>query len=253
MAKKQVTFFSAVLVPLITIGLTVGLFFLLVPEEKHEDLFYFNLGYACFLELIFFGYFNFIRTDKNNVSGAMYSIMGPFALYYIIAGLVIMLIYTLLLSNVMAMKYYISILSVLTVLWLIVGGLLAETDVKHKANTDRIMIDKNTINIFRSRSLTLANHYESLSKEKNIVYKDESANRSDINRLTNAFQSITPNVLRNPDTVNQLQTILDKAETLVDKFENSTDETNAAVVNEVKKFVDASIKEIEFLKTTNRS
>lgn len=253
MAKKQVTFFSAVLVPLITIGLTVGLFFLLVPEEKHEDLFYFNLGYACFLELIFFGYFNFIRVDKNNVSGAMYSIMGPFALYYIISGLAIMLIYTLALSGVMAMKYYISILSVMTVLWLIVGSLLAETDVKHKSNMDQLKVDKNTINFFKSKSLALANEYEALSKEKNIVYKDESSNRSDMNRLTNAFQSITPNVLRDSNTITKLQAILDQAETMVSKFGNSNDETKTIVAAEVKQFVDASVKEIEFLKTINRS
>ena len=45
---------STILLLLIVIGGTIGLFWLLGPEVK-TNLFYFNLGFTLMLEIIFFG------------------------------------------------------------------------------------------------------------------------------------------------------------------------------------------------------
>ena len=46
--------YLSLLLLIIVIGATVGLFYLLAPVTN-TPLFYFNLGYLCFLELLFFG------------------------------------------------------------------------------------------------------------------------------------------------------------------------------------------------------
>ena len=135
--KSKITLFSGVVIPSLAIVATIILFFVLGGGEK-TSLFWFNLCYTVVLEAIFFGYLGIVRSASDKMTGAFYSIMGVWALYYIVAGALTMLIYSLSLAQFVPMKFYVSLLVVITILWLIVAGLVAETDVRHKEETGRI-------------------------------------------------------------------------------------------------------------------
>ncbi len=131
MAKSSVIIFSAVVVPLLTIAATVALAFVWTKPETRETLFFVNLGYGILLELIFFGFIAVVRAGRKKFTGAFYSIMGVCAVYYIASGAVLILF-----SALMPLKVYITALVILTLLWLIAGALIAETDARHKADEE---------------------------------------------------------------------------------------------------------------------
>lgn len=131
MSKSGATFFSAVIVPLLTVAVTVTLVFLWSKSDEKSTLFWLNLGYGVALELLFFGYIAVVRAGRPSFTMAFYAIMGVCAIYYIVGGVILML-----LSSMMSLKLYITLLSVLTVVWLIAGALVAETDARHKADEE---------------------------------------------------------------------------------------------------------------------
>ena len=131
MANSKITIFSAVIVPLIVIAATIALAFVWSDEGAKSTLFWVNLGYGVLLEAIFFGYLAMIRWGRESFTGAFYSIMGVCAVYYITAGALLMAF-----SSLMSLKLYVTVITVLTLIWLVVGALIAETDSRHQEDVD---------------------------------------------------------------------------------------------------------------------
>lgn len=112
--------------PAAVIAATVLMFFLFRPEESGA-LFYVNLCYTLLLEGVFFGWLGLLRGD-NGFSVAFRAAMGVCAFFYVMAGFGWMLLYGMLLSTVLALKWYIALIVIFTLIWLIVGALLAQAD-----------------------------------------------------------------------------------------------------------------------------
>lgn len=127
MAKSKIMIFSAVIVPLLVIAATVALAFAWSDAEMKSPLFWLNLGYGVLLELIFFGWLAMIRWGRRPFTGAFHSIMGVWAIYYIAGGVILLAA-----SSFMSLKLYVTAIVVLTLVWLVVGALVAETDSRHR-------------------------------------------------------------------------------------------------------------------------
>ena len=137
MANSKITIFSAVAVPLIVIAATAVLAFVWSDVGPKSSLFWVNFGYGLMLEMIFFGYLAMVRKGLTSFTGAFYSIMGVCAVYYIAAGLLLIG-----LSSLITLKLYITAIIILSLCWLIIGALIAETDSLHKKDVD-VTKDKN--------------------------------------------------------------------------------------------------------------
>lgn len=124
--SNKINTFANVVMPAAVIAATVLMFFLFRPEESGA-LFYVNLCYTLLLEGVFFGWLGLLRGD-NGFSVAFRAAMGVCAFFYVMAGFGWMLLYGMLLSTVLALKWYIALIVIFTLIWLIVGALLAQAD-----------------------------------------------------------------------------------------------------------------------------
>lgn len=130
MANSKISLITGVIIPVIVVITTIAMFFVWTNEER-SALFYLNLSYTVLLELLFFGYIRFMRMGVTHFTGAFYSIMAVWSIYYIIVGFLVML-----LSWALPIKFYITLLVIITLFWLIVGALVAQTDSDHKEDME---------------------------------------------------------------------------------------------------------------------
>ena len=132
----KINLMANVVMPVITLLTTIALAFLFQPEEC-GTLFYFNLCYILFLECIFFGWLSFLRSGTQEVSTVFRIVTGVMAIYYVIIGASIMLVYSLILSHWVGIKWYIAVLFVLTLLWFILATLIAQADANQQKNRNK--------------------------------------------------------------------------------------------------------------------
>ena len=90
MATKKISRLTSIVLPAIVYIVTIALFFIIVQGEK-SSIFWINLCYTLFLETAFFGWIIWVRKeDTNEVSPLLSVIIGTYGLYYVIAGVVVM-------------------------------------------------------------------------------------------------------------------------------------------------------------------
>lgn len=124
-----------VLLLLVVFGGTIGLFFLLGPEEK-SSLFYFNLGFTLFLEAVFFGTGVAIAGEKLfNVHN--FAVAYQVKLYVMIAA-IIMIAYNLVARfagiEIIDPKWYFGLLILITIIFtviIVIVGQAASHQIKH--------------------------------------------------------------------------------------------------------------------------
>jgi len=247
---KKISFISNVVVPLLTLIVTTILFFVLGPTEK-TTLFYVNLGYALFLEAIFFGYLSFARSGSAETTGAFYSVIGVYSTYYIIIGFIMMMVYTLGLSEIMALKYYISALAVFTLAWIIVGTLLAETDVYHKADTVQLGERGKTLHYYLEKMAQIERRYIALSKKLELPSTSENY-ACEFSRLTVKVKSLLPNVFNSETAQSTLSTMINSCDEVLNGIEDGQHIDKEAIINAVKRTIDRNIEDIELLKSLTR-
>lgn len=251
MSNSKISLVSGVIIPILTIALTIALFFVLHGDGDKSTLFYFNLCYSVVLEAIFFGYLGFVRSGSKKLTGAFYSIIGVYSIYYIITGFVCMLIYSLVLQNFIPLKYYISAIAVISLLWIILGSILLETDSAHKKDSDQLMERGHTLHYYNQKMLELEKRYITLSKDLNIPASTKNYN-CELSRLSVKIKSLLPNVFNNDMTQEKLTSILDKCSELLDTIEDDNNPDKQKIADNIKRFTDRSIDQIELLKNLTR-
>ena len=128
MSNKTINIISEIVLPAVTAVLTIVLFFMFRPEDS-TGLFWLNLVYTVLLEGIFFGYIISLNRKSEIVSVPFKAVFGIYALYYIVAGLAWMLLYSLLLARLgVSIKVDIAVLIILTLLWIILALVTAQAD-----------------------------------------------------------------------------------------------------------------------------
>ena len=135
MSNRKINIFANVLLPVMAIGATIALFLMFQPQET-TPLFYINLGYTLFLEMIFFGYLNILQIKTSNLSTPFFAVFGIYCSFYIVFGVIWILVYSFILEYLLSLKVYIAVLILLTLLWIIMSVLTAQTDSNYKQTVD---------------------------------------------------------------------------------------------------------------------
>ena len=251
MSNKKINIIANIILPLVVIVMTVVLFFMFKPQET-TPLFYINLFYAVFLEAILFGYFNLLYVKTKDFSTPFFAVFGVYSLYYIIVGIGWLLLYSLLLSHFMSLKIYITGLMVLTLLWIIISVLTAQTDSNYKQTTNKLKAQGQSLNFYTQKITLLASRYAKLCDEKGLKYETDSNNRTVLDRLSGKISFLTPNILENEAAVTQISSMLSKCEDIIDETATATEEKLVEMQTKMKRFVDNSVAELDMLKNLTK-
>ena len=97
----------------------------------------------------------------------------------------------------------------------------------------------------------LVSKYEVVCNEKGIVYRTDSNNTTELSKLSNKLNFLTPNVIKNQTAVSQLNLLLENCANIIDEIESSTEEKDT-LEKKMSKFVNDALNEIELIKTLGR-
>lgn len=252
MANKGLYRFSTIILPLLTAVATVILFFVFAPQEGVNTLFYTNLCFSVLLELVFFGWIGFLRIDKKATSAPFSAALGIIALFYVIIGLIWMFVYTFLLTDLCSIKVYISVIVIITLLWIIVATLLAHSDVDHKEFTNDLNIKKVSINGCIEKMKQLNLNYQNVCEAKKIKFAEIGNDTTPMDKLLRCFKSLTPNIFSNEFAMSQIVQICEKCNALIEKTEISDETDKDFLMKEMNSLVNDSVSQIQFLKNTTK-
>ncbi len=248
---KKINLIANYVLPIVVIAITMTLFCMFKPQET-TALFYLNLGYTILLEVVFFGYLNLLYAKVKEFSTPFLAVFGVYAIYYVIVGFVCMLAYLLILSHFLSIKYYIAALMILTVIWIIISVLTAQTDSNYKDTVEKLKDDTHTLNFYMQKINQLANRYEKLCVEKGLKYETDSNNRTALDRLKGKISFLTPNILNSDMAVSQLTSLCNKCEDIIEEIELAAEDRLAEVQKKMQRFVDNAITEIDMLKNLTK-
>lgn len=230
---------------------TLVLFFVFQPEES-GTLFYFNLCYTLWLEVLFFGWLGLLRTGTREVSTVFRIVVGISAGYYVMAGTCIMLLYSLLLSSTVGIRWYIATLVILTLVWLLLASLLAQTDANHHEKMEQLAEDTHSLHFFTSKVERLCRQCERAYATRGLKYQTTANLQCPVEKLKNKIAYLTPNVLQRGNAVAQLNTILEQCAERIDALENAPDEQLKEAERKLIRYIDTSIEDIDFIKNSTR-
>jgi hypothetical protein len=249
--NKIINIAANIVLPIVVIAMTATLFFMFRPENC-TALFYLNLFYTIFLESLFLGYINLLYRKITSVSTPFLAVFGIYSLYYIVAGTIWMLLYSLALSHFFSLKIYIAALMALTLLWIILSLLTAQADSNFKEKTDKLNEQRYTLEYFAQKTALLASRYEKLCAERGVRYATESNNRTVLDRLKAKIGFLTPNVLNSETACSQLNAMLDRCDEIIEETALAPDDALPEWETKMLRFVNKSIDEIEMLKNITR-
>ena len=251
MSNKQINTIANIILPIVVIAITVALFFMFQPQET-TTLFYTNLFYIVFLEAVFFGYLNILHIKTEDLSTPFFAVFGIYSLYYVIAGLGWLLLYSLVLSYFTPLKVYIAVLMALTLLWILISVLTAQTDSNYKQSLNKLKEHGQSLNFYTQKITLLASRYAKLCDEKDLKYETGSNNRTALDRLMGKISFLTPNVLQNATATAQITSLLSKCEDIIDETESATEEKLQEMQKKMQRFVDSAVAELDMLKNLTK-
>lgn len=251
MTNKTINVLTDFALPFITIVLTIVLFFIFRPKVM-TGLFWINMGYCILLEVVFFGYIISLRRNIESFSAPLKAVFGVFALYYIVVGLICMLLYSLLLVHFMSLKFYISALIIITLLWIIGSLLTLQAGSNYEATQEKNAEKRKLLNFHIEKIKMLANRYANLYEEKQLIYDKASNQRTALDKLATKINGLTPGVFKNETATIQINTIISKCELLLDEAEMTTEEQMPEIEKKIQRFVETSIIEINMLQSFSK-
>lgn len=249
--SKRINLFADYVLPLITVVVTVVLFFLFCPEEE-TALFYVNMVYAVVLEAIFFVWLNFGRKGSEDTSVVFRIVSGVLSGIYVFAGFVWMLLYGLLLSDILSLKYYVAVIIILTLIWVIVGTLIAQTDSNYKKGVDLTQNATLTLASLSAKVNQLCSRCEQAYIAKGRTYKNENHLKSPVAKLKLKVSCLTPNVFRDANALSRLQTLLNECEDCINEFASAENSEVEAMEKKLESMIDRTVSEIDFIKQSTR-
>jgi len=250
MAAKKINVITFVILPVLVAVTTIVLFFLF-KEDNSGKIFYINLLYTIVLETLFFIFLAFSKKPRNSFSGAFLSIIGVNMFIYIILGALWMIVFTYLLTTILSLKIYVTVIVLLTLIWIILSVLITKTDADFKETVNELTDSQNSLLYFSQKMKILVSKYEVVCKNKGIVYKTDSNNTTELSKLSNKLNFLTPNVIKNQTAVSQLNLLLENCANIIDEIESSTEEKDT-LEKKMSKFVNDALNEIELIKTLSR-
>lgn len=253
MANKGIGFNTKLVMPVLVIITTLVISLVLKPAET-TALFWVNLGFGLLWEFIFFGWMALSRSNTSAVSSVFKAVSGGMSLYYVFISFIVMLVYSIGLSDTIHIKWYICILVVLTLIWYVLGSFVAHYDNSFSAGQEKLNDAKVVASLNSAKMAQLVERCSQIYGSHGVEFTTEANIKNPLDRLFRKFQFLTPNVLRNSTAVAQLNTIINTCDDLLDNLDATTDnETFKKAEEKLEKYVRTSMSDIDFLKNTTRS
>jgi hypothetical protein len=232
---------------LCTIAVTVFLFYYWSKEEDRTTLFAFNLGFTIFLELLFYGFIYTTRFNSKKILGSTYSVLGSILFFYLIFGIVVILVFNLFLVDLISVKWYYSVIVIGTLLGLISTGFTL------KLNNNIVIENEKTEKVFASHSALaqelkyIENKYKSELSKKGISESFESEYDSIISKLTNKIQFINPKTIENKNSYSKIKASIGLIDNQITELKKS--ESDGKVIQaEITEIVNDTIFYLNSLK-----
>ncbi len=236
---KTIRLVADVVAPAAIVLVTIALFFLFKPEEP-GTLFWTNMVYTAFLEIILFAYI--VWLPVHGTSLALKWMCGIYSVVYIAIALLWMLLYGCLLFHWVPLKVYFAFIAVLTVLWIFVGALSLKVD--HGHDTSTAILSEN-----RQRANEVNNSGEMYLQQFNLLLKlhpELNGASAAVTSLCRSLASLSPLVLSSPRAARQIQDIDRELEELL------TEPVSEEQAMRLKEFSDKSLITLNFLKKSVR-
>ena len=212
----------SLVITIASIIVTVFLFYYWSDEENRDALFKFNLGYALFLEILFFGFIHFTKLSSKKILGATYSILGIIVLYYLLFGIAILLVFNILFVHIISTAWYYS--------FIILGSLIAVVLIGFSLKLNYNVVDSNerrekfteTRTSYVQNLTYLHKSYEAILKDNEIYESFESDYSTIIQKLTNKLSFINPKSIEDPATNQKLTESISALDKLVNEMKDSS-------------------------------
>lgn len=236
---NNIRLIADVIAPAAIISVTIALFFLFMPEEP-GTLFWTNLVYTAFLEVILFAYI--VWLPVHGTSLALKWMCGIYSVVYIAISLVWMLLYGAVLHHWVSIKVYFAVIAVITVLWIFVGALSLKVDNDHDTSTAALSEN-------RRRANEVNNCGEMYLQQFNLLLKlhpELSEASGPITSLCRSLASLSPVIMGNPNAARQIGNIGSELEDLL------AEPVSEQLAARLKEFSDKSLITINYLSKSVR-
>lgn len=245
MRNKPLFIIADIILPLICLLATTGLFFLFIPSEAGK-LFYTNMGVTLWIEIVFFGYLGVLRGKTRGFSVALLAFLGISAVYYITGAFIWMLLYSLMLSWLLSYKIYVSIHAIILLLWFVAGVLLARQDNAYEEKMETQERNYKTVEYFGQKINYLLNRYQKLPHQG-------LNNADNLEILRNKIKGL-PAAIMNADVTNsQLTDIVRRGEDCMSKLEKAKTTNEATQADEdLRAYLLNALRDLEFLRNISR-
>lgn len=253
MANKGISLNTRFVMPVVVILATLVVSLVLKPEEV-TPLFYVNLCFGIFWELVFFAWMAFSRSDTSALSSVFKAVSGGMSLYYVFISFIVMLVYSIGLAGIIHLKWYICILSVLTILWYALGSFVAHYDNAFNARQGVLNDARAVIALDSAKISKMVERCSRIYDTQGVKYKTEANVKNPVEKLYRKMNTITPNVLRNSMAVTQLNLIINTCEELLDALESAENiDAFKSAEEKLERFIKSSVSDVDFLKSTSLS
>lgn len=183
----------------ITVGLlilslvvTIWLFFYLSNPQARSETFGFTLFFVCFLEFLFFGYFIvlFILGLRKRIVVAIYPSIGFIISLYILVSVIIIIAHNLLSIWVKSPKAYFVVLSIETLIFLIILSSIIVLNKYKKGEDIQTEAEKTELT---NLSVKMQEIYQNFTNCKSYFELQAYRNvERDMRKLKEKFQFCTP-------------------------------------------------------------
>lgn len=232
---------------LVTMAVTVFLFFYWTAEDKRTTLFMFNLGYTLFLEILFYGFIYFTRLGSKKLMGSIYAVLGTVLFFYLLFGFISLLAFNILLLEVVSLKWYYT--------WIVLGTLggIIATGFTLKLNSNLMDMENETkqgadmLSGFIQKLKYLEKKYGNLLAEKGLSESFESSYASSISKLLHKITFINPKMLENKAVTEKIKNAIYGIEDAIEEM-NAPDAEGKAVQKRISALTDDTLFYLNSLK-----
>lgn len=246
MSNKGISLLANVIMPILTILVTVGVFFLFSGEDPGK-LFYTNMGITVLLECIFLGYLGFLWIDTKYVSSPFCTVLGVGAFYYVLFGVGWMLIYSLLLNFIVSYAIYMTIHIVALLLWIVIYSQIAQQDNQYKESINTQQNRGKTLDYYSQQMYLLSVRYQSALVDKAVKQPEDAIS---MDTLLNKMKGLAPSVLTMDTAQSELRRIIDRCEEYIKALEEAADLDAASRAEEkIRRFIKNTSAELGLLRS----
>lgn len=207
--QKKINLIADIVAPIAVIAVTIALFMLFMPAEPGA-LFWTNLCYLVFLEVILFAYI--VWLPKRGSSVVLKWMSGIYSVFYIGAGLIWMLLFSVGLSPWASMKVYYAGIMVLTVLWIFIGALTVKVDNANDIAVSAISGNRRRVSYITGQADMLLNQFNLMRKAHG---KELESPSSAVTSLCRGLSTLSPAAMADPSVANRIISICEGLEELL--------------------------------------